>query len=83
MKERTVAPWTYKTAIDARGLQCPLPVLKARKALLAMGEGERLLVETTDPMAAIDFPHYCDESGNRLIASDTDDSILRFLIERA
>jgi tRNA 2-thiouridine synthesizing protein A len=47
-----------------------------------MGHGQRLLVEATDPMSAIDFPHYCSESGHRLVASGTTGPILRFLIER-
>jgi len=77
------ADWSHDAALDARGLQCPLPVLKARKALAALRPGERLLVEATDPMARIDFPHYCAESGHRLIAAEADATIYRFLIERA
>jgi len=74
--------WSHAAALDARGLRCPLPGLKARKALLALKPGERLLVEATDPMSAIDFPHYCSEAGHRLVASETGETILRFLIER-
>jgi tRNA 2-thiouridine synthesizing protein A len=47
-----------------------------------MAPGKRLLVETTDPVAAIDMPNFCREAGHRLIASDTTASPLRFLIER-
>jgi len=83
MNEPNPVDWTHAAALDARGLQCPLPVLRARKALLALRQGERLLVEATDPMAAVDFPHYCGESGHRLIATETADEILRFLIEKA
>jgi tRNA 2-thiouridine synthesizing protein A len=83
MNETHPADWTHAAHVDARGLQCPLPVLRARKALLALRRGERLLVEATDPMAAIDVPHYCGESGDRLVASDTDGGTLRFLIEKA
>ena len=82
MKERRAKDWAHAAAIDARGLQCPLPVLKARKALLALNPGECLLVEATDPMAAVDFPHFCMESGHRLVKSGTDGATLRFLIER-
>ena len=74
--------WKGDRAVDARGLACPLPVLKARKALLAMAPGERLLVEATDPMAAIDIPHFCNEAGHRLVASTAEDGVHRFLIER-
>ncbi len=69
--------------LDARDLACPLPVLKARKRLAALAPGARLLVEATDPMAAIDIPHFCKESGHRLLAAETGAMPLRFLIERA
>ena len=83
MKESRSTNWTYAERIDTRGLHCPLPVLKARKALLALDAGTRLLVEASDPMTALDFPHYCQESGHRLIDSETEGTTLRFLIERS
>ncbi len=69
--------------LDARNLACPLPVLRARKRLAGLRPGARLLVEATDPMAAIDIPHMCREDGHRLLASESGAGILRFLIERA
>ena len=75
--------WTYDRAIDASGLKCPLPVLKARKALLAMAAGERLMVTATDPLAAIDLPHFCTETGNRLVASAVEGDRHRFLIAKS
>lgn len=74
--------WSHDRLLDARGLICPLPVLKARKALLGMPSGSRLLVEATDPLAAIDLPNFCRETGHRLVASETADGVVRFLIER-
>jgi tRNA 2-thiouridine synthesizing protein A len=68
--------------IDLRGLRCPLPVLRARKALIAMKPGERLLVEADDPLASLDFPQFCAESGHRLIEIGRTGDVLRFLIER-
>ncbi len=68
--------------IDTSGLACPLPVLKARKALNAMAPGERLALTATDPLAAIDIPHFCDEAGHRMLACDERDGVLSFLIER-
>ncbi len=53
--------------LDARGLLCPLPVLKARKRLNALTGGQILLVLADDPAAAIDFPHFCQEQGHDLI----------------
>ena len=75
--------WTYDRAIDASGLKCPLPVLKARKALIGMAAGQRLMVTATDPLAAIDLPHFCTETGNRLVASAAEGDHHLFLIEKS
>ncbi len=53
--------------IDARGLMCPLPVLKARKILDGMAPGSILEITADDPMAAVDMPHYCDQAGHVLV----------------
>ncbi len=67
---------------DLRGLNCPLPVLKARKRLSGMTAGSRIWLETTDPLAVIDVPAFCTESGHILIESETVDYGHRFLVER-
>lgn len=54
--------------LDARGLLCPLPVLRARKRLLAMAPGAVLRVLADDPAARIDMPHFCAEAGHELLA---------------
>ena len=54
--------------VDCEGLLCPLPVLRARKRLMAMAPGTVLRVTATDPMAAIDLPHFCAEAGHALLA---------------
>jgi tRNA 2-thiouridine synthesizing protein A len=74
--------WDHDRRLDLRGLACPLPVLKSRKALLGMAKGERLLVEASDPMAAIDIPHFCNEAGYALVATEKRDDAWIFLIER-
>ena len=56
---------TYR--LDAIGLLCPLPVLKARKRLKSMTNGEILELLADDPAAIVDVPHYCAESGNELV----------------
>jgi tRNA 2-thiouridine synthesizing protein A len=67
--------------LDLRGLKCPLPVLRARKALVRLTPGDELTVFATDPMAAIDLPHMCREDGHRLVLADQIDArTLRFLI---
>lgn len=68
---------------DLRGLNCPLPVLRAKKRLAGMPVGARLWVETTDPLAVIDIPAFCADSGHRLVsAEDASGGGNRFLIER-
>ncbi len=56
------------TEIDARGLLCPLPVLRLRKALLGLPAGSRVVLTATDAMAAIDVPHFCTEAGHDLVS---------------
>ena len=68
--------------IDVRGLKCPLPVLKTDRRMRDFAAGTRFIVLTTDPMAAIDLPHFCSENGHRLLASHRDGEVLRFEIEK-
>ena len=76
--EGITGPW-----LDLRGLACPLPVLKARKALAGMEPGQRLAVDSDDPVAAIDLPHFCAEAGHALITATRQiDGSIRFVIER-
>jgi tRNA 2-thiouridine synthesizing protein A len=69
--------------VDTRGLSCPLPVLKARKALAGMAPGERLRLLASDPKAVQDIDLLCDSDGHRLIERDTHGTELRFVIERS
>lgn len=59
---------SWDQELDARGLLCPLPVLKARKRLAAMAPGAVLRVLADDPAAVIDMPHFCHEAGHDLLA---------------
>lgn len=60
--DSTLPPWDHE--IDCEGLLCPLPVLRARKRLMAMRAGEVLGVRATDGMAAVDLPHFCAGAGH-------------------
>ena len=71
-----------ETTLDLSGLLCPLPVLKARKRLLAMRPGEVLKIIATDPMSAIDMPHFCNEQGHTLLEQAKDGGALIFRILR-
>lgn len=68
--------------LDAKGLNCPLPVLKAKFALVKMKPGEILCVEATDPHAHIDFQAYCARSGHKVLQILTDDKVITFYIQR-
>jgi tRNA 2-thiouridine synthesizing protein A len=69
--------------IDVRGLKCPLPVLKAERRMRDFAAGTHFIVLATDPMAAIDLPHFCGEKGHRLLNAHRDGNLLRFEIEKA
>ena len=68
--------------LDAVGLLCPLPVLKARKRLRALQAGEDLTVLADDPAAIVDIPHFCTEAGHTLIRSDLDGPVQCYVIRK-
>jgi tRNA 2-thiouridine synthesizing protein A len=57
--------------IDTRGLNCPLPILRTKKALARLTSGQILVVLTTDPHAVRDFQAFCQQTGNGLLAQET------------
>jgi len=67
---------------DLRGLKCPLPVLKTRRRMADLQPGDELIVETTDPLAGIDIPHFCKEDGHELVAQERLDAGHRFHIRK-
>ena len=68
--------------LDARGLRCPLPVLRARKAMQGVEPGGVLTVLVTDPAAVIDFPHFCDQTGYELLSTRKEGELLTFEIRK-
>lgn len=72
----------FDAEIDASGLLCPLPVLKARKRLQAMAPGTVLKVLATDPVAVVDMPHFCAEAGHEFLQAVTDEAATAFYIRR-
>jgi len=68
--------------LDARGLRCPLPVLKARKRLKSLVDGAQLRVLADDPAAVIDVPHFCTEQGHALESQRQEDDALVFVIRK-
>ena len=59
--------------LDTKGLNCPIPVLKARRAMRDLRDGDILTVEATDPASYIDFRHFCDTTGHELLEAKEDE----------
>jgi tRNA 2-thiouridine synthesizing protein A len=72
----------WDAEVDAAGLICPLPVLRARKRLLGMAPGTVLRLVTTDPVAAVDIPHYCAEAGHEVLSEAEQGGARVWLIRR-
>ncbi|WP_075997623.1 sulfurtransferase TusA family protein [Salaquimonas pukyongi] len=68
--------------LDVRGLNCPLPVLKAKKAMRSMAAGDLLWVETTDPLSAIDIPAFCSNDGHDLVKTEEAGEFQRYLLRK-
>ncbi len=68
--------------LDAKGLNCPLPILKAKKALKEMATGATLQILATDPGTVADFQAFCRATGNELLESTQDGKLYTFLIKR-
>jgi tRNA 2-thiouridine synthesizing protein A len=69
--------------LDARGLNCPLPILRAKKALNSMSSGQILHVVATDPGSIKDFEAFARQTGNALIESNEVDGEFLFLVKKA
>ena len=80
MTAGTIAP---DRVYDASGLLCPMPVLRANRALRELTSGQVLKVIATDPAASQDFPSYCRQTGHELVAAETEGAALIFLIRKA
>lgn len=74
---------TPDQTLDATGLLCPLPVLKAAKRLKSMAPGEVLEMRADDPAAVVDVPHFCSEQGHTLVSASDESGIQVYLIRRA
>ena len=68
--------------LDAKGLNCPLPVLKAKKALQGVPAGGLLEIYATDPGAVQDFQAFCRSTRNELVSSSQEGTVFKFVIKR-
>lgn len=69
--------------LDAKGLNCPLPILKAKKALKDVPVGGTLEILATDPGSVADFQAFCRTTGNELVEHDEDGGVYRFILRKA
>lgn len=72
--------YRWDCELDSTGLLCPLPVLKIRKKLKEMQKGDILRVMADDPAAIVDIPHYCHESGDKILRQDISDEEQIYLL---
>lgn len=83
MTDKAVAIPNADMTVDATGLKCPLPILRAKKALAQMESGQVLEVITTDNHAERDFQAFCAQTGNILLAQNqSDDDAIRHYLQR-
>ena len=68
--------------LDAQGLKCPLPVLRARKAMREVGPGATLTILATDPAAPADFAAFCEQTGHTLVSSTEAEGVHTIVVRR-
>jgi len=68
--------------LNLRGLKCPLPALRTRKALASLTAGDLLVIECTDPLAAIDIPNLLNQTGDALEKTSREKKVLTFHIRK-
>lgn len=82
-KAKEPVPRMPPSVLDTKGLRCPLPVLRARKALKSLAPGSVLEIHATDPGAVADFKAFCETTGDTLLASDESAGVFIFRIRKA
>ncbi len=68
------------STLDAKGLNCPLPILRAKKALKELQPGQILAIEATDPGSAKDFESFCAQTGNELVKASESNKVYYYEI---
>ena len=69
--------------LDTRGMNCPLPILRTKKALTGLGKGDTLAVVSTDPGSLKDMQAFCKQTGNELVSSSANQGEFEFLIRKS
>lgn len=73
----------YDVFLDARGLECPMPLIKARQALMVVETGASICVLSTDPGSKPDFERFCEASGHRLLSVEEKDEVWILVVRKA
>jgi tRNA 2-thiouridine synthesizing protein A len=73
---------TFDKDLDVRGLNCPLPILRAKKALADLASGKVLRVLATDPGSVKDFQAFAKQTGNQLLSHAEDDKVFTFFMKK-
>ncbi|EIJ34816.1 sulfurtransferase TusA family protein [Thiothrix nivea] len=74
---------TATQTLDARGLNCPLPILRTKKALNSLQTGDTLQIQASDPGSVKDMQAFCQQTGNELVSSNDSNGEFSFLIRKA
>lgn len=80
---RPYRPVYFDQTLDARGMNCPLPILRTRKALNTLSSGQTLQIIATDPGAVKDFSSFCEQTGNSLVSTTQEGSEHIFVIRKS
>jgi len=72
----------FNDELDARGLSCPLPILRAKKAINGLEAAQTLKIVATDPGSVKDFEAFCKQTGNELLSSETEGDNFVFYIKK-
>ncbi|NQV54397.1 MAG: sulfurtransferase TusA family protein [Rhodospirillales bacterium] len=70
------------TELDTKGLNCPMPIVKAKKAIKELSAGDELRIEATDPGSVADFAAFCRTTGNELVESGEANGVYTYLIKK-
>jgi tRNA 2-thiouridine synthesizing protein A len=77
------AATTVKALVDARGLACPMPLVKLRQALMVLAGGEAVRLLATDPQTPDDVAEFCLAAGHELVDSRAEDGLLSLVVRKA
>jgi tRNA 2-thiouridine synthesizing protein A len=77
-----MAKQRYDVFLDARGLVCPMPLIRTRQALMVVERGATICVLATDPASLADFTEFCEATGHRLLSSERNDDLYVYVIEK-